>query len=257
MKNKIFVLIAIVFFLLISGLSLASCNEESINDLTNVKWTSVDPEMEVIVLDKREAFGNIVFKGRKIGFYISFTLYAGFALEIKPDEYSPIVGDPDVVVVDVSGGYKYYKNEKKLVLCFNTSDAFGDVFSLVSLTLEEIDPLIIEPKERYDVSWISKEPDIRFVIQRCETEGGRGIVQIENTSGKIFFEWNEGQKFSVYLLDAYGVKQSQSVMEGNYSGSAVAFEIFLTKDELFNGMYQTITFVPDKDIEWYDYVFDE
>ncbi|MDR0751864.1 MAG: hypothetical protein LBF12_04700, partial [Christensenellaceae bacterium] len=80
--------------------------------------------------------------------------------------------------------------------------------------------------------------------------------QIENTTGKIFFEWNEGQKFSVYLLDAYGVKQSQSVMEGNYSGSAVSFEIFLTKDELFNGMYQTITFVPDKDMEWYDYVFD-
>ncbi|MDR0751868.1 MAG: hypothetical protein LBF12_04720 [Christensenellaceae bacterium] len=212
--------------------------------------------MEFILFHQTEGIGTIVYNGQKLEFYIGFIFDIQFHLVLKPDKYSPLAGKL-LNYDDVVGSMEFNKKEKKLILEFRSSDVFGDAFSTITLTSVEFDPLEINPKERYNVSWISDVPDIRFYIRKGETKGGRGLVEIEDISQKIFFEWNDDQKFSVYLLDINEEKQFPSVLEGNYSGGATSFEIVLVKDELFNGIYQTITFLLEKEDKiWYNYAFD-
>ncbi|MDR0696062.1 MAG: hypothetical protein LBF68_00765 [Christensenellaceae bacterium] len=255
MKHKLFFYIIILSLLLFSALFLTSCEKADINDLINAKWTSVDSEMEFLTLDAYEGVGSIVYNDQKVEYYIEFyTNDDMFLMMIKPDENPPMGGDISFKV-DASGSYVYSEKEKKLILNFSSSDVFGDAFSTITLFATEIDPLKIDPKERYFLSWISEAPYMRFGIRVGDTKGGSGIVQIGDTTHMIFFEWNADQKFSVYLLDENGDKYNTSVMDGSYSGSSVSLVLHLMNDELFGSNYQSITFKPDKDLNWYKKVF--
>jgi hypothetical protein len=254
MKRKIIVSIVMVSLLLLTVFSLSSCEKADIYDLINVKWYSSDFEMEIIVIEEYEAFGSIDYEGHKVEFYINFGLKVKFVMMIKPDENTPL-GSAVGYYYDAYGSYEYSEEQKKLVLKFSSSDAFDNAFSTIALTATEIDPLKINPKERYDVGWISETPNMRFGIRLGDTKGGGGIVQIGDTTHMIFFEWNADQKFSVYLLDENGDKHNTSVMDGSYSGSAVSLIIHIMKDKLFSSNYQSITFKPDKDMTWYEKVF--
>jgi hypothetical protein len=254
MKHKLFLYIVIFSLLLIISFLLSSCEKADIYDLINVQWTSSDFQMEFIILDKYEGFGSIICKGQKFEYYIDFGLGVIFSMIIKPDENPPTGADLSFYD-DASGSYEYSKKEKKLVLSFYSENTFGESFSTITLTATEIDPLEIDPKDRYYVGWISETPNMRFFIRKGDALGGSGIVQIGDIIHMIFFEWNADKKFSVYLLDENGDKKSTSVMDGSYSGSAISLEIILIKDELFGGHYQSITFKPDKDMSWYKKAF--